>query len=338
MADTDEKNADADRSHLDEVLAAAPTPNRATRRKLEALGEAVPVPAVTPPSPDSEDDTPADAKQPSADTVRDADAVQGNAASEEAEPATDPALPSAPSPKRAAPSRKLPIAAAKPAGAPAPIKRPSAAKSATEKPSVSVMQASAPASLQSEPAPANVLADQGPAPKPTHTSVVQAAFSAFSIKDMTMDMSSNFSGFQTAMTEAQAKAKAAFEKSSNALGEMGEFTKGNVEAVIESGKIFAEGCQEIGSTIVAESRTAFETMTGDIKELAAAKSPTDFLKIQGDMVRKSFDSAVAYGSKNSEAWLKLMSDAAAPLSGRMSLAVEKVRQSTAQTMTAPATV
>lgn len=157
---------------------------------------------------------------------------------------------------------------------------------------------------------------------------------AFKIKDMTMDMSANISSFQTAMTDAQAKAQAAFEKSSSMLGEAGEFAKGNVEAVISSSKILADGMQEIGGTIVAESRTAFESMTGDIKELAAAKSPTDFLKIQSEMVRKNFDNAVAYGSKNSETFLKLMSDVMAPLSGRVSLAVEKARQ--VAPMSAPA--
>jgi phasin family protein len=150
--------------------------------------------------------------------------------------------------------------------------------------------------------------------------------SVSSIKDMTMDMSANFSGFQDAVGQAQAKAQAAFEKSSNMLGEAGDFAKGNAEAMVEAGKIFAEGVQQIGSAMAADGRTAFETMTGDIKDLAAAKSPTDFLKLQSDLVRKNFDNAVAYGSKNSETFLKLMSDAFAPLSGRMSLAMEKARQ------------
>ncbi|MYL98661.1 phasin family protein [Novosphingobium sp. FGD1] len=150
-------------------------------------------------------------------------------------------------------------------------------------------------------------------------------FTNFMLEEHNMDMSNNFAGIQDAMTEAQAKAKAAFDKSTSVLGEVSEFAKGNVEAVVESGKIMVEGMQGFGSELVAEGRTAFETMTGDIKELAAAKSPTDFFKIQGDMVRKNFDSAVAYSSKNSEAMLKLFSDSFAPISGRMSVAMEKAR-------------
>lgn len=140
-----------------------------------------------------------------------------------------------------------------------------------------------------------------------------------------MDMSANFNVFQDAVAEAQTKAKAAFEKSSSLFGEFGDFTKGNLEAVVESGKILAEGLQGIGSELVAEGRTSFATMTGDIKELAAVKSPTDFFKLQGDILRKNFDTAVAYGSKNSETMLKLVSDAVAPISGRVSVAMEKAR-------------
>lgn len=333
MADTDDMNAKADRSRTDDVLSAVPTPNRATRRKMEARGEAVAVPPVAtsmadvPPVPEAEKlPAAAIAEQPVVAAQRAATSHALSAGPVEAEGS---------SPKRAAPVRKATVPAAKPATGERSGPKTSTAKPQPAKPSVSAMQASAPASLRREPA----LADQGTTPAPTTKHpAVQAGVPAFSIKDMTMDMSTNFSGFQTAMTEAQAKAKAAFEKSSNVMGEVGEFTKGNVEALVESGKILAGGVQEIGSTIAAESRSAFEAMTGDIKELAAAKSPTDFLKIQSDMLRKNFDSAVAYSSKNSEAFLKLMSDAAAPLSGRVSLAVEKARQTTTQTMAAPVTV
>lgn len=153
-----------------------------------------------------------------------------------------------------------------------------------------------------------------------------APSSAFSIKDLNMDMSANFSGFQDAIAQAQAKAQAAFEKSSAAFGEAGEFAKGNVEALVESGKILAEGAQAIGNTFAAEGRTAFDTMTGDIKELAAAKSPVDFFKLQNEIARKSLDNVAACSSKNTETFLKLMSDAFSPLSGRINLAVEKARQ------------
>ena len=125
---------------------------------------------------------------------------------------------------------------------------------------------------------------------------------------------------------AQDRAKAAFEKTSAYATEYGEFTKGNLEAVVESGKILAAGLQDMGKAYVAEGKSAVETVTADVKEIAAVKTPADFFKLQGEIMRRNFDAAVATTSKNSEAMVKLMGDAFAPISTRVSLAVEKVKQ------------
>ena len=125
---------------------------------------------------------------------------------------------------------------------------------------------------------------------------------------------------------AQDRAKAAFEKTSAYASEYGEFTKGNLEAVVESGKILAAGLQDMGKTYVSEGKSAVETITADVKEIAGVKSPTDFIKLQGEMLRRNFDAAVASGSKHSEAMVKLAGDAFAPISTRVSLAVAKVKQ------------
>lgn len=130
--------------------------------------------------------------------------------------------------------------------------------------------------------------------------------------------------FQASWTDIQDKAKTAFEKSTAAVSDANEFAKGNVEAVVASGKILSSGLQDIGTTLVAETRSAFDAMTADAKELAAAKSPTEFFQLQSALVRKQFDGAVAQASKSTEAWLKLANDTFAPLSNRVTLAVEKV--------------
>ena len=131
---------------------------------------------------------------------------------------------------------------------------------------------------------------------------------------------------QTAMKDAAAKAKATLEKSQAAMGDMGTFTKGNMEAVVVSSKIFAAGLQEMSKSYVAESKSVVETMTAEIKDLASVKSPTEFFEKQSAMMRKQFDAAMAVSSKNSEAMLKLASEAFQPISNRVSLAVEKIKQ------------
>ena len=123
---------------------------------------------------------------------------------------------------------------------------------------------------------------------------------------------------QTAFKDAQEKAKAAF-------GDAGTFAKGNVEAMVESSKILATGLQDMTKGYVEETKSSFEAMTADVKDLAAVKSPTEFFEKQSALMRKNFDAAVAASSKNSEAMLKLVNEAFQPISTRVSLAVEKIK-------------
>lgn len=135
---------------------------------------------------------------------------------------------------------------------------------------------------------------------------------------------------KTKATDFAAKFQESFkgsaEKAKAAFGDAGEFAKGNVEAVVASTKILATGMKSMSEAYVAETKSAYETMTADIKELSAVKSPTEFFELQSKLLRKNFDAAVASSSKKSEAVLKLANEAFQPLSTRFSLAMEKFKQ------------
>ena len=174
-----------------------------------------------------------------------------------------------------------------------------------------------------------IAAKKAAAPKkPVAKKVVKAAPSfKDTIMTKTKTAADDFTAkVQETVTEAQDRAKAMFEKSQAMFGEAGEFTKGNVEALVESGKIIATGLQDLGKDYVAEGKTALETVQADFKELTAVKTPADFFKLQGEMLRRNFDAAVASGSKYSEKTVKLAGEAFAPIQNRVSLAVEKVKQ------------
>ena len=159
----------------------------------------------------------------------------------------------------------------------------------------------------------------------------QAAKAAPSFKETIMaktkTATEDFTGkVKDAMTDAQDRAKLAFEKGQALFGEAGEFTKANVEALVESGKVLAAGLQTLGKDYVTEGKSAIETVQADIKELAAVKSPAEFFTLQGEIMRRNFDAAVSSGSKHSEMVVKLANDAFAPISTRVSVAIEKAKQ------------
>ncbi len=128
---------------------------------------------------------------------------------------------------------------------------------------------------------------------------------------------------QDAAAELQARAKAAYEKGTELTADVTAFHKGNFDAVVESSKILAAGMQDLGRTAVEEARKAAETVTADVKAIAAVKSPTELFQLQGEIARRNLDTLVARTSKNAEVFMKLANDMFAPLSSRASVAMER---------------
>ena len=144
-------------------------------------------------------------------------------------------------------------------------------------------------------------------------------------KDTIMTTAFDLSFVKSAISGITEKAKAGYAKTSAAVTDYNSFAKGNFEAVVEASKIFTAGFQELTGAALAESKAAFETFAAEAKTLATVKTPAELFKLQGDLAIKHFDDAVAYSSKKSEAVLKLASEASAPLSARVTLAVEKLQ-------------
>jgi len=126
------------------------------------------------------------------------------------------------------------------------------------------------------------------------------------------------------VAELQNRSQAAYEKSSEMMSEMSGVAKGNVEAMVESGKIFSTGMQDLAKAYVEDAKSAYEQMTADLKEMAAVKSPTELLQIQGKIMRRNFDALVASTSKNAEKMMKLSNESFAPISARVNVATEKM--------------
>jgi phasin family protein len=126
------------------------------------------------------------------------------------------------------------------------------------------------------------------------------------------------------LADVQTRAQTAYAKTAELAGEAGEFSKANVDAVVESGKIFFAGAQEIVRGDLETGKTVLETVTEDAKKMAAVKSPTELMQLQGELARRNFDALVSFGSKRTEAWVKLYNDAFAPITNRVSVAAEKI--------------
>lgn len=130
---------------------------------------------------------------------------------------------------------------------------------------------------------------------------------------------------QAVFNDFSARTKAAVDKSTKFGEELSEFTKGNVEALVASGKVAAKGAETLAQEAAEYGKKSFEQATQTLKGIAAAKSPADFFQVQSDYAKGAFDGAVAQASRFSEAWMKLAGDVVQPISSRYAIAAEKFK-------------
>ena len=234
---------------------------------------------------------------------------------------------------RPAPLNTAPAAVASPVEPVAPVATfaPPVAPVAAPEPVIEALAPVLPAPVSPAPvSPAPVSPVSAPITTPAPTPVVAAA-AAVAQKEAKI-METVQSAADTTQARAQAmfadvndRTKTAMEKGSKMIEEMNEFSKGNIEALVESSKIAAKGIETMGQEAAEYGRKQLESATAAMKTLSSVKSPTDFLKLHSEFMRSAFDAMVAETSKNTESMLKLAGEIAQPISNRVALAAEKIK-------------
>ena len=132
-----------------------------------------------------------------------------------------------------------------------------------------------------------------------------------------------FVPFQTLFADANERSQELVKKSQKVAEELADLARANVEALVEAGRVASEGARSIGQDVVAKQRDSVEQAADAIRSLAEAKSPTEYLQLQGEFARASFDRAVAESSKLTESLVKLAGEAVQPLSTRATANAER---------------
>lgn len=125
--------------------------------------------------------------------------------------------------------------------------------------------------------------------------------------------------------KVQSDGKAAFEQDRVAFGDVAEFSRGNVEALVEATRIAGKGLETMAQQSAAYAKASFDKGAAAAKSLTAIRSPTEFASLHGEYVRGAFDDFVAEASRSTEAALKLAGEVARPLQNRVALAAEKAK-------------
>jgi phasin family protein len=132
-----------------------------------------------------------------------------------------------------------------------------------------------------------------------------------------------FAPFQSMFANAGERSQDMTQRTQRVAEELADLTRANVEAMVEAGRVAAEGARSIGQDVAASGRDGVEQAADAIRSLAEAKSPTEYLQLQSEFARSSFDRAVAETSKLTESLVKLAGEAFQPLSNRATANAER---------------
>lgn len=125
----------------------------------------------------------------------------------------------------------------------------------------------------------------------------------------------------------QAKVKEGMEKAMKTAEEFVAFGQGNVEAMVKSGQIWAAGVQELSKQVAATAQASFEQTMSTFKAMTSVKSLKDAMDLQASFARTALEKTMTESGKLTDASFKLTEQTLAPITARMTLAVEKFAKS-----------
>jgi phasin family protein len=149
------------------------------------------------------------------------------------------------------------------------------------------------------------------------------AMSAKSFDQTVAAMKDGMTKATSTVEASQAQFKEGITKTMKTAEEVVAFSQGNMEALIKSGQIWSTGLQDISKQMASSMQASYEEAMSAFKALTSVKSLKEAVDLQVGLARSVVEKGVTESSKYTDASFKLAEQAIAPISSRMTLAVEK---------------
>ncbi|MGE0666336.1 MAG: TIGR01841 family phasin [Sphingomonadales bacterium] len=123
--------------------------------------------------------------------------------------------------------------------------------------------------------------------------------------------------------QAFATSKEKYETVMQNFSDISAIGRENMDAVVSAGTVFAKGIEAVNAELAAISKRNLEDSIAAVKALAAAKSAKEYLELQSDLMKTSWDHMVADTTKIGEMMGEYSKDAMAPIQSRITATMEK---------------
>ena len=124
------------------------------------------------------------------------------------------------------------------------------------------------------------------------------------------------------MEQAQVQVKEGMQRVLKTAEQMTSFSQGNMEALMKSHQILANGFTDLSRMFAASAKTSLDETMFTFKAMSTVKSVKEAFELQSSFAKSSLEKALSESSKMTEQSMKLAEQAFAPISARVNAAVE----------------
>lgn len=121
----------------------------------------------------------------------------------------------------------------------------------------------------------------------------------------------------------QEKVTQGMEKAMKTAEDFVAFSQGNVEAMMKSGQIWVTGVQDLSKHVAAAAQASMEESLSTFKAMTSVKSLKEVFDLQTAFARAALEKTVSESSKLTDASFRLTEQTLAPITARVTVAVEK---------------
>ena len=100
------------------------------------------------------------------------------------------------------------------------------------------------------------------------------------------------------------------------------FGQANLEAFVKSGQIWSAGVQELTKQFATSAKASFDESVSTFKAISTAKSVKEAMDLQSTFAKAALEKAMAESNKLTDASIKLTEQTLAPITARVTVAVE----------------
>ena len=128
---------------------------------------------------------------------------------------------------------------------------------------------------------------------------------------------------QAALQAGSAQAQKTTEGMLRAAGEAAEFSRGNFEALTQAAQAYAAGAQDLSRQTFALMQSLGEHTLEGAKAVAGSRSMKEAAEIQANYLRQAMERLMGETARLQEAGYRLAEQTTAPITQRVTLAMER---------------